>query len=79
MPVMLCVPTARVEMDNVATPLAFSVELPICAVPSRKLTCPIGVPEAAEVTLALKVTDCPSVDGFTNEVNVVLVFPFCTA
>ena len=55
---MLCVPTARVEMDNVATPLAFSVELPICAVPSRKLTCPIGVPIQEKMLDADQVLRC---------------------
>jgi hypothetical protein len=77
-PVMLCVPTARVEMDNVATPLEFSDDVPICSVPSWKVTCPVGVPEVPEATLAVKVTVCPSVDGFTDEVNVVVVFAFCT-
>ena len=40
--------------------------------PSVKVTVPVGVP-APEVTVAVNVTDCPAVDGFTLEPSAVLV------
>jgi hypothetical protein len=39
-------------------------------VPSLKVTVPVGVPLA---TVAVKVTDCPEIDGFTLDASVVVV------
>ena len=36
---------------------------------SRKVTVPVGVPEVNDVTVAVNVTDCPSVEGFGEEVT----------
>ena len=60
-------------MLKVATsmPLAMLAE-PINVAPSRKFTVPAGVPEA-ELTVALSVTDCPNVEGFSEDANVVVV------
>jgi len=52
---MLCVPTANVEIENVAMPLVFTADVPIVAVPSDSVTVPVGVPVVFEVTLAVKV------------------------
>src|SRR5208282_2589894 len=43
--VMECAPTARLDELNVATPDAFSTAVPICAVPSKKFTLPVGTPD----------------------------------
>ena len=40
--------------------------------PSKKLTVPEGV-ELVAVTVAVSVTDCANVEGFGDEVRVVLV------
>ena len=60
-------------MLKVATsmPLAMLAE-PINVAPSKKFTVPAGVPEA-ELTVALSVTDCPNVEGFKEDANVVVV------
>jgi len=39
--------------------------------PSKNVTVPVGVPDAA--TVAVKVTLWPNVDGFTDDVIVVVV------
>ena len=36
---------------------------------------PVGVPEPCEVTVAVKVTDCPKAEGFEVEVSEVVVVP----
>lgn len=41
-------------------------------VPSRKVTVPVGVPDEA-VTVAVKVTVCPLVEGFRDDVSDVAV------
>ena len=52
-----------------ATPLD-RVTVPITVEPSRKLT----VPEAVDgETVAVKVTDAPEADGFSDDVRVVVV------
>jgi hypothetical protein len=43
----------------VVTPEPFNVPDPRTVVPSRKLTLPVGRPDAAGVTVAVKVTDDP--------------------
>ena len=56
---------------NVATPAAFRTPVPIVPAPSLNPTLPGGVPAPAEVTVAVKVTDWPVTDGFTDDVSVV--------
>ena len=57
MTVMLCVPIASVLVANVAVPVASRVELPSVAVSSMKVTVPVGVPAAPELTTAESVMD----------------------
>ncbi len=40
-------PTARLEVAKVATPLALSVPIPSVVAPSLKVTVPVGVPSRA--------------------------------
>jgi hypothetical protein len=44
----------------------------IAEAPSRKSTEPVAVPDAA-VTVAVRVTDWPTTEGFADEVSEVLV------
>ena len=68
-------PNASVEVLNVALPL-LSVPEPSVVVPSLKVTVPVGVPPV-EVTVAVKVTAAPKVDGFSEDFRVVFVaIPF---
>jgi len=53
-------------------PLPFRLPEPIPVVPSRKVTFPVGVP-AAEVTVAVNVTDWPKPDGLALLVRLVEV------
>jgi len=46
--------------------------------PSIKVTVPVGVPEALHVSVAVKVTDWPNVDGFREDCNEVEVAFFET-
>jgi hypothetical protein len=48
---------------------------PMGAAPSRKLIWPVGRFNALEDTVAVKVTDCPGVDGFTEETSAVVEVP----
>ena len=59
---------------NVATPELFSGTVASVVEPSLKVTEPVGValPEFG-VTVAVNVTDCPTVEGFTELVSVVVV------
>lgn len=70
---MLCVPKPSVEAMNVATPLPLTAEVPSVVVPSRNVTVPVGVPVVDELTVAVRVTDCPTLEGFAEEVRTVLV------
>ena len=54
-------------------PAASMAPKPIVVPPSLNRTFPVGVPEA-EVTIAVKVTACPTVEGFAEEAIVVVVF-----
>lgn len=66
-------PTLNVFLDSAATP-SESVALPSVALPLMNVTLPVGVP-AEEVTFAVKVTDCPYVEGFADEVSATEVAP----
>jgi putative methionine-R-sulfoxide reductase with GAF domain len=65
---MECTPDAKVESASAADPLATGA-VPRDAAPSRNCTVPVA---AAGDTVAVNVTDCPAVDGFTEEVSVTL-------
>jgi hypothetical protein len=66
------VPSAREDVVKVAWADAFSVPEPSTVDPSWKVTVPVGVP-LADVTVAVKVTDCPELEGFEDETNEVVV------
>jgi hypothetical protein len=71
--VIVWLPPARVVVLNVATPLAFTATLEAnVAAPSVNVMVPEGTP-ADEVTVAVKVTDCPKVEGFGADVTAVAV------
>ena len=62
---------------QVALPLAraTAAQPEIDTPPSRKLTVPVATP-ADPVTLAVKVTDWPAVDGFAEEARATAGFAF---
>jgi hypothetical protein len=57
-------PTPRPAVDKRAFP-ALRVLVPRVAVPSLKVTVPVA---EEGVTVAVKVTDCPNVEGFRDDV-----------
>ena len=70
--VMVCEPTARVLTVIVGVEME---TVPRLVAPSKNVTVPLGVPAPGGITetIAVKVTDWPSTDGFTEELTVVLV------
>ena len=62
-------------MLKVATPLPFNVPVPRVVAPFLKVTVPLAVPAPgdAALTVAVKVTDWPKTDGFTEDVKAVVV------
>ena len=77
---MVWVPTERLLVEKVATPLPLRVPVPRVVAPSEKVTLPVGVPAPGAVTLtvAVKVTDCPITEGLREEVTVVVVLALLT-
>ena len=73
--VMECAPAVSVVVANVATREPFSVPVPSVVAPSLNVTVPVGVPlpGATALTVAVNVTDWPTVEGLAEEVTVVLV------
>ena len=57
----------------VTAPEAFSVAVARVAVPSLKVTLPLGVPEAAGLTVAVNATELPDRIGFALAVSTVVV------
>ena len=55
------VPSDSDEVLNVACAFAPSAPVPICVLPSRKATLPVGVALAALETVAVNVTCCPTI------------------
>ena len=72
-------PTDSDEVANVALP-ELKLAVPSVAAPSRKVTVPVGVPApgVTALTVAVKVTDWPNTDGFTDEVTVVELLALLT-
>ena len=66
--VILCSPTTRVEVVSTATPFESAVD-PMLVEPSRKVTVPVLFVRAV---VAVKVTDCPKVEGFSEEATVMV-------
>ena len=73
-------PPVRLDVEHVAWPPPLSVPSPtpvqvIAVPPSLNVTVPVGVPVPGPLmlTVAVNVTACPYVDGFTDELTVVAV------
>ena len=66
-------PAESAFVAKVACPDPFSAPVPNVPAPSLKVTVPVGVPAKVLVTVAVKVTDWPRVDGFKDETTAVLV------
>src|SRR5207253_1942429 len=66
-----CVPIVRLEVENVAWPPAPTKPVPSVVAPSLNVTVPVGrpAPGASTDTVAVNVTGCPNLDGFTLDVN----------
>ena len=70
---MTCLPMARVEVENFASALPLRLNVAKLVVPSTKVTFPVAVPEPEEVTVAVKVTEVPSIAvGLLEETAVVV-------
>jgi len=80
------VPVDSVEVENVAvaTPAVVdTVPVPNVVAPSLKVTVPVGLAAAVlpglfTVMVAVNVTDWPGVDGFADELTLVLVLAWFT-
>ena len=77
-------PALKSAVENVAcggeAPL--SVPVPIVVPPSLKVTVPEAFPGTLSFTVAVNVTDAPKVEGFEDEITVVVVdawFTVCTS
>jgi len=70
-------PRASDDVVKLAFPL-LSVPDPITVVPSLKVTVPVGVPVVEDETIAVNVTGWPKVDGFCDDVTVVVVLALFT-
>lgn len=70
--VIECVPALRLELEHCAWPEASTMPEQIAVVPSLKVTVPVAVPPLP-VTVAVKVTDCPDVDGLVPETSAVVL------
>ena len=66
-----CVPAVRVEIEIAALPPLSVAGAPICDVPSKNVTVPVGVPTAVLVTAAVNITDWVTTEGLIDEARVV--------
>ena len=55
-----------------------SIPVPIGDPLLKNVTVPVGIPVNAGVTVAVNVTSCMKVDGFTEEITVVVVVAWLT-
>ena len=69
---MECVPVVRVVVVNFATAEVSTTE-PSVVAPSLNVAVPVGVPVPEDVTVAVNVTDCPEIDGLSDDDNAVEV------
>ena len=69
---MVCVPFVNAAVVYAAVP-ALRVTVPKVTVPFLNVTVPAGVPVYCGKTVAVKVTDSPTVDGFADETSAVVV------
>ena len=66
-------PLVNVAMGSTAWPIVLIGALPRDLEPSLKVTVPVGVPPALELTFAVKLTVCPKFDGLGEELKLVVV------
>jgi hypothetical protein len=66
------VPAELKTLLKIARP-SVSLTLPMIVAPFLNVTVPVGVPLYCGTMVAAKVTDNPTVRGFTDETNIVLV------
>jgi len=71
------VPADLKTLWNFARP-SLSRTLPMIVAPFLNVTVPVGVPLYCGTTVAVKVTDSPTVRGFTDETSVVIVAAWFT-
>src|SRR5208283_59333 len=66
--------TPKLAVVRLATPPASDTP-PSLLLPLKKITLPVGVPPpgGTALTVAVKVTDCPELDGFCEEIREVVV------
>src|SRR5260221_10021720 len=76
---MACTPTDTNVTFRLATPPT-NVAVPSVVAPSLNVTVPLApaTPGATTPTVAVSVTDCPTADGFCDDVNVVVDAACCT-
>lgn len=65
------VPALKVLLELACPPLSVTVSSSV--VPWSKATRPVGVRPYSGITVAVKVTDCPAMDGLMDETSVVVV------
>jgi hypothetical protein len=65
-------PTASVDADNTATPLALRAEVPSVDAPSMNVTVPLAPDNG--LTVAVNATTWPNAEGLSDDVNAVVVF-----
>lgn len=77
---MVSEPAASAEVLKETWPLELSGACARIVLPCWKVTWPVGVPVAGgtAATVAVKVTDCPRLDGFGVEASVVEEAPLWT-
>lgn len=71
--VTLYTPVVANEVWSVAVPVASNDTVPRVVVPYEKMTCPVGMPPADWVTLAVNVTLSPVPAVLFDDVSVVVV------
>jgi hypothetical protein len=64
------VPTGSAAVARLAE-LPLNDALPRLVLPLLKVTVPVAVPPNCPATVAVKLTDCPSTEGFTDEVSAI--------
>jgi hypothetical protein len=70
---MECAPCVRVEIESDALPPLIGTGLLIWLPPSKNVMLPESVPGVVELTVAVNMTVCPTVEGFTDDTTTVLL------
>jgi hypothetical protein len=70
--VIVCEPVVSKDVVTLAVP-PLSAVVPKTIAPDLNVTDPVGVPVVEDVTVAVKVTACPTDDGFCDDANAVFV------